>query len=29
VTVSDGRLTVTNAAGAANNKIDFIDIIGG
>ena len=26
VTVSDGRLTLTNAAGSANNKICFIDI---
>jgi N-acetylneuraminic acid mutarotase len=26
VTVSDGRLTITNAAGASNNKICFIDI---
>ncbi len=26
VTVSDGKLTVTNASGAVNNKIDFIDI---
>src|SRR5260221_2512775 len=26
ITVSDGRLTITNAAGATNNKIDFIDI---
>src|SRR5688500_1674429 len=26
VTVTDGRLTVTNAAGSANNKIAFIDI---
>lgn len=26
VTVSDGRLTVTNAAGSTNNKIDFIEI---
>ena len=25
--VSDGRLTVTSAAGAANNKLNFIDII--
>lgn len=27
VTVFDGRLTLTNAAGAINNKIGFIDII--
>lgn len=27
VTVSDGRLTVSNASGAINNKIDFIEII--
>ena len=26
VTVSDGRLTLTNAAGSANNKVCFIDI---
>jgi fibronectin type 3 domain-containing protein len=26
VTVTDGRLTVSNAAGAVNNRIDFIDI---
>lgn len=26
VTVSDGRLTLTNAAGAVNNKLCFIDI---
>jgi glucose/arabinose dehydrogenase len=26
VTVADGRLTITNAAGAANNKICYIDI---
>jgi hypothetical protein len=26
VTVSDGRLTVTNAAAAQNNKICFIEI---
>jgi glucose/arabinose dehydrogenase len=26
VTVSDGRLTLTNAAGAVNNKINFVDI---
>jgi hypothetical protein len=26
VTVTDGRLTISNAPGAINNKIDFIDI---
>jgi len=26
VTVTDGRLTVSNAAGAVNNKIDYIDV---
>jgi hypothetical protein len=26
VTVSDGRLTITNAAGSVNNKLDYIDI---
>ena len=26
VTVSDGRLTITNAAGATNNKICFVEI---
>lgn len=26
ITVSDGKLTLTNAAGAVNNKIDFIEI---
>ncbi len=26
VTVSDGRLTITNASGASNNKINFIDV---
>lgn len=26
IRVTDGRLTLTNAAGAANNKINFIDI---
>lgn len=25
-TVSDGRLTITNAPGASNNKIDFVEI---
>ncbi|MEU7871727.1 hypothetical protein [Dactylosporangium sp. NPDC049140] len=28
VTVADGRLTVTNAAGGSNNKLDYIDVIG-
>jgi N-acetylneuraminic acid mutarotase len=28
ITVSDGRLTLTNAAGSANNKVCFIDIVG-
>jgi len=27
VTVNDGRLTVTNGAGASNNKINFIEVI--
>ena len=27
VTVSDGRLTVANASGSSNNKIDYIDVI--
>jgi hypothetical protein len=26
VTVTDGRLTISNAPGAKNNKIDYIDI---
>jgi hypothetical protein len=26
VTVTDGKLTISNASGASNNKIDFIDI---
>ena len=26
VTVKDGRLTINNASGAANNRIDFVDI---
>lgn len=26
VTVSDGRLTITNASGSKNNKLDYIDI---
>jgi hypothetical protein len=26
VTVSDGRLTISNGAGAANNKICFIEV---
>src|SRR5260221_13119420 len=28
ITVSDGRLTITNSASATNNKICFIDITG-
>lgn len=28
VTVSDGRLTVTNRTGSSNDKLDYIDIIG-
>jgi hypothetical protein len=27
VTVNDGRLTVTNGAGASNNKINFIEVV--
>jgi len=27
VTVSDGRLTISNGSGASNNKICFIDIV--
>ena len=27
VTITDGRLTLTSALGAANNKVDFIDIV--
>jgi hypothetical protein len=26
VTVSDGRLTISNGSGASNNKVNFIDI---
>ena len=26
VTVTDGRLTVSNGAGASNNKVNFVDI---
>jgi hypothetical protein len=26
ITVTDGKLTISNASGASNNKIDFIDI---
>jgi hypothetical protein len=26
VTVTDGKLTITNAAGAVNNKLDFIEV---
>jgi len=29
VTVSDGNLTISNAAGASNNKIDFVEIAPG
>lgn len=25
--MSDGRLTVANASGSSNNKIDYIDVI--
>jgi N-acetylneuraminic acid mutarotase len=28
VNVSDGRLTLTNAAGSANNKVCFVDVVG-
>lgn len=28
VTVTDGKLTIGNGAGATNNKISYIDIIG-
>jgi probable HAF family extracellular repeat protein len=28
VTVSDGRLTITSASGSANNKINYIDVVG-
>ncbi|MEY9910207.1 putative HAF family extracellular repeat protein [Catenulispora sp. MAP12-49] len=27
VTVSDGRLTITNAAGSSNDKLDYVDVI--
>jgi probable HAF family extracellular repeat protein len=27
VTVSDGRLTITNASGASNNKLNYVDVI--
>ncbi len=27
VTVADGRLTVTNAAGSSNNKLDYLDVV--
>jgi hypothetical protein len=27
VTVTDGRLTVTNATGSSNNKLDYVDLI--
>ena len=26
VTVSDGRLSLSNASGSSNNKIDFVEI---
>jgi hypothetical protein len=26
VTVSDGRLTISNATGASNNKVNYLDI---
>ena len=26
VTVTDGKLTISNASGSSNNKIDYIDI---
>ena len=26
VTVSDGRLTVSNGSGASNNKVSYLDI---
>jgi hypothetical protein len=26
VTVTDGRLTVSNGAGAGNNKVNYLDI---
>src|SRR5439155_12892631 len=29
VSVTDGRLTITNAAGSRNNKIDFVTVTGG
>jgi hypothetical protein len=28
VNVTDGRLTLTNAAGASNNKICFVEVTG-
>jgi hypothetical protein len=27
VTVSDGRLTITSASGASNNKLNYVDVI--
>jgi hypothetical protein len=27
VTVSDGRLTVTNGSGSSNDKLDYLDVI--
>ena len=29
VTVADGRLTIGNASGSTNNKIDYVDVIAG
>ena len=28
VTVTDGRLTISNASGSSNNKINYVDVIG-
>jgi hypothetical protein len=28
VQVTDGRLTITNAVGASNNKICFVEVVG-
>jgi hypothetical protein len=28
VTVNDGRITVSNAAGGSNNKIAYVDVLG-
>jgi hypothetical protein len=27
VTVSDGRLTISNASGSVNNKLAFVEIV--